>query len=121
MKNEADVKDEVKKVLKSLGAWWFMPVQTGYGVQGIPDFIVCLNGKFLAIETKFGNNKTTAHQEMQMKKIDAANGGAFLINEKNVHNLKAMIAVRNLIEDNYIPRADKLSMQLNESYDDASD
>jgi hypothetical protein len=103
MKNEADVKDEVKKVLKTLGAWWFMPVQTGYGVQGIPDFIVCLNGKFIAIETKFGNNKLTTHQERQLKNIEAAKGGAFVINEKNVRNLPAMIAVRNLLEDNQKP------------------
>lgn len=91
MKNEADVKDEVKKVLKSLGAWWFMPVQTGYGVQGIPDFIVCLNGEFVAIETKFGYNKPTAHQAMQLKKIQEAKGRAFVINEENVKFLEGWL------------------------------
>ena len=91
MKNEADVKSEVKKILKSLGAWWFMPVQTGYGVQGIPDFIVCLNGKFVAIETKYGGNKVTAHQAMQMEKIENASGTALIVDEKNLFNLAARL------------------------------
>jgi hypothetical protein len=68
-----------------------MPVQTGYGVQGVPDFLVCLNGNFVAIETKYGGNKLTAHQTLQMEKIENASGTALLVDEKNVSNLFARL------------------------------
>lgn len=87
IQKEADVKREVKKLLVELGFWYFMPVQTGYGVQGIPDFIVCADGRFVAIETKFGSNPLSAHQEMQRGKIIAAMGDYYVIND---HNLAAL-------------------------------
>lgn len=40
MKNEADVKKAVKKILSSFPAdeiWYFMPPANGYGRSGIPD------------------------------------------------------------------------------------
>lgn len=49
---EGRVKDAVKKVLKELKIWYFMPVSMGMGVVGIPDFICCYKGKFIGIETK---------------------------------------------------------------------
>ncbi|TVR98840.1 MAG: hypothetical protein EA406_05505 [Rhodospirillales bacterium] len=88
MKKEADVKREVKKILDDLGAWWFMPVPVGYGKQGVPDFIVCLNTRFIAIETKYGSNKLTAWQERQIDGIDTAGGWTFVINERNIDGLK---------------------------------
>lgn len=88
MKNEKGVKQEVKKILNRFGAWHYMPVQTGYGVQGIPDFVVCLAGLFVSIETKFGSNKPTAWQEKQGAGIVAAQGVWLVINEKNVNTLE---------------------------------
>lgn len=88
MRNESDVKNAVKKILNDLGAFWFMPVQTGYGVKGVPDFIVCLNGAFIGIETKYGNNTLSMWQKLQGEKI-LNSGGAFLVvNETNVSGLK---------------------------------
>lgn len=61
---EGKVKDQVKKVLKDNGAWFYMPVQNGMGVVGIPDIVGCIPititedmvgqtiGHFVAIETK---------------------------------------------------------------------
>lgn len=91
MQNEADVKKEVKKVLNKLGAWWFMPVPTGYGVKGVPDFIVCLDGKFAGIETKYGKNKLSKWQQLQIEKIKAANGEALVVNENNVAELEELL------------------------------
>lgn len=89
MKNEKDVKAEIKKILILLDAWYFMPVQTGYGVQGIPDFIVCYNGNFIGIEAKFGKNKESAWQAKQGAAIGMAGGGYMVIHDKNVASLQA--------------------------------
>lgn len=91
MKKEADVKKEVKRILNKLGIWYFMPVPTGYGVQGIPDFICCAEGVFIAIETKYGRGKPTKWQEIRLNEIDDAGGFAWVIDETNVGDLEARL------------------------------
>ena len=88
MRNESDVKQRVKQILKELGAWWYMPVPSGYGVQGIPDFIVCYKGLFIAIETKYGKNKCSKWQEIRLNEIDGHNGLAMVINEESVEGFE---------------------------------
>ena len=93
MKKEADVKAEVKKVLNSYGdkVWWFMPVPTGFGVQGVPDFVCSICGRFVAIETKFGRNGLTKWQIKQMEGIIGTGAAHMVINEDNVDSLAAVI------------------------------
>lgn len=93
MAKEKDVKEEVKRVLKTYGGriWWFMPVPTGFGVQGVPDFVCCFAGRFVGIETKFGSNGLTPYQIKQMNDIIEAHGAHMVINEKNVQDLPAII------------------------------
>lgn len=80
---EGKVKDEVKKVLKEFGAWHYMPVQNGMGQVGIPDFICCIGGHFLAIETKapgkLGN--TTPNQERVLQEIRNHGGAAIVVDD----------------------------------------
>jgi len=89
---EKDVKAEVKKLLDRYGAWWYMPVQTGYSRKGVPDFLACLNGHFLAVETKFGNNKPTQHQKNEICDILAADGYALVINERTLYRLEGLLS-----------------------------
>lgn len=93
MKKEADVKAEVKRVLNSYGPkiWWYMPVPTGFGVQGVPDFICSVSGRLVAIETKFGKNGLTKYQIKQMEAITGTGAAHMVINEDNVYALKAII------------------------------
>jgi hypothetical protein len=91
VKRERDVKDAVKKILDQAGAYFFMPVPTGYGRHGIPDFIVCHKGRFIAIETKFGDRKPTKYQELELQKIQIAGGIALVINESNLDTLKKVL------------------------------
>ena len=45
-------KDEIKKYLDSIGAWYFCPYMAGFGKSGVPDIVACIQGKFWAIEVK---------------------------------------------------------------------
>lgn len=101
MKREADVKSAVKELLNSFGArvWWFMPVPTGFGVQGVPDFVVCLDGQFFGIETKFGGNKQTPWQVKQQAAIHKAGGVYFVATEKNIDGLRLTIEAALAMED----------------------
>ena len=94
--SEADVKERVKGVLKSLGpsCWWYMPVQTGYGVRGVPDFILCLHGRFIGIETKDpgGKNELTPLQRRQQAAIVEAQGQYLVVrSESDIHELSKFL------------------------------
>jgi pantoate kinase len=78
---EAIVKTKIKKILKEHGAWYAMPMGTGYGNSGVPDFLVCLNGYFLAVEAKAGKGIPTALQEKNLRDIKAAGGWTLVVNE----------------------------------------
>lgn len=88
---EVKVKKQIRKLLDEAGAYYAMPIGTGYGNSGVPDFLLCHKGKFIAVEAKAGNNKPTALQEMHLTKIRAAGGIALVINETNLHTLKEVL------------------------------
>jgi predicted RecB family endonuclease len=81
-------------LLKARSVYHFFPVASGYGRVGIPDIVACLDGHFLAIECKAGNNKPTALQEAEMAKIRASGGTAIVINEGNMHELQEVLDAR---------------------------
>jgi hypothetical protein len=60
---EADIKNDVKKLLNQyMNVSWFMPAASIYGKSGIADFVCCVSGKYIEIETKAPGKKQTALQ-----------------------------------------------------------
>lgn len=84
---EVKVKKQIRKLLDEYGAYYAMPIGTGYGNSGVPDFLVCFNGYFIGIEAKAGTNKPTALQESHLQRIQDAGGTALVINENNMSQL----------------------------------
>jgi hypothetical protein len=84
MTPERRVKTQVRKVLDKLGAYYVMPVTGGYGNSGAPDFLVCLQGRFIGIECKAGKNTTTPLQEKNLRQVERSGGIALVINDENV-------------------------------------
>jgi pantoate kinase len=84
---EALVKKQIRKILDTTATYYAMPIGTGYGNSGVPDFLCCRNGHFLAIEAKAGKGKTTALQDAHLERIKAAGGTAVVINEQNIKEL----------------------------------
>ena len=85
---EAAVKKQIRKLLDAAGAYYAMPIGTGYGNSGVPDFVICHKGRFIAVEAKAGSNKPTALQELHLARIRAAGGIALVINETNMDTLQ---------------------------------
>ena len=83
---EGRVKDDVKKRLKQHDIWYFCPMQNGFGVVGIPDFICCINGHFLAIETKAPGktNNTTPNQDRVIKESREHWGTVLIIDDVEI-------------------------------------
>lgn len=89
---EAKVKAKIKALLKEHNVYYAMPIGTGYGNSGVPDFLCCVNGRFLAIEAKAGKGRTTALQDKHLDQIEEAGGKALVINETNLDHLESVIA-----------------------------
>ena len=87
MTPEGRVKAKVKAVLASAGAYYVMPVTSGYGSSGAPDFLVCYGGRFVGIECKAGKGKPTGLQIKNLQSIEQAGGQSLIVNEFNVVNL----------------------------------
>lgn len=88
---EAKVKAKIKTILKDRNIYFVMPMGTGYGNSGVPDFICSVSGCFLAIEAKTQSNKPTALQLKNLNLIQKSGGVALVINETNVGELEKYI------------------------------
>lgn len=88
---EKKVKDKVVRLLKAHGVYYFFPATHGYGRSGVPDIVCCVNGRFLGIECKAGNNKPTELQMREMRGIEEAGGRTVVINEHNVDMVNDLV------------------------------
>jgi len=88
---EKQVKTKVVGILKNEGAYYFFPATHGYGRNGVPDIVACVNGHFLAIECKAGRNKPTALQAREIEDIRKAGGTALVANEKNWEQVRDLV------------------------------
>lgn len=88
---EAKVKAKIKKILTENGVYYAMPIGSGYGNSGVPDFLCCVDGRFFAIEAKANGNVPTALQLKHIKAIREAGGSAFVVDETNLGYLEATI------------------------------
>lgn len=80
---EAKVKAAIRRWLKANDVWFCMPIGTGFGTAGVPDFVCCWRGQFLAIEAKAPGKRTntTALQDYQIAAIHAAGGVAVVVDD----------------------------------------
>lgn len=78
--NESDITKSILKYLKTLPHCFFWKEHGGiYGTSGIPDIIVCIDGRFIALEVKTQKGKTTPLQNATIRKIHSSGGFAFVV------------------------------------------
>lgn len=90
MTPEAKVKAKIKEVLKMERVYYAMPIGTGWGNSGVPDFLCCVNGRFLGIEAKANGNKPTELQKKNLMDIELGGGYTAVINE-NASDLQYLV------------------------------
>ena len=89
---EGKVKDQVVRVLKEFGVYYFFPSTHGYGRSGIPDIVCCMNGgKFLAIECKAKGGIPTALQSRELNQILRNNGLALIVTPAEIPLLRLIL------------------------------
>ena len=80
---EGRVKADIRKWMQARNIWFCMPMGTGYGTSGVPDFVCCWGGKFLAIEAKAPGKRTntSALQDRQIEAIHKARGAVLVVDD----------------------------------------
>jgi Holliday junction resolvase len=91
---EGEIKDQVRKILDEMNAYYFFPAANGYGRTGIPDVIACIGGHFVGIECKAGSKQPTALQQRELDNIEKAEGTGLLVNADNIKYLKNNLGIK---------------------------
>lgn len=90
---EGKIKAKVKRLFKAYGAYYHMPVQNGMGEPTL-DFVACLRGYFIAVETKANGQKPTPRQQITMSNMRAVGAFVFLVsNDAELDILEAFLAL----------------------------
>lgn len=74
---------KIKSHLDKCGAYHVKFFANSYTKVGVPDVLVCLNGKFVAIEVKAPNGKPSALQIHNLEQIRDAGGYGLLLYPKD--------------------------------------
>lgn len=104
MTPEGRIKANVNKALKGLEdaypgkIWRFMPVQRGMGKQAL-DYILCVNGQFVSVETKRDEKHDLTPQQQNTKRdIQQSKGIVLVVNGDGTLAVMRQVLVE-LIED----------------------
>lgn len=81
MTPEGRVKAKVNKSLAKVPRLWkFMPVQMGMGIPAL-DYLLCVNGRFIVIETKVKGKTLSPRQEVTKAAMEAARAKVFVVDD----------------------------------------
>lgn len=81
---EKDFQNEVIKFLKQYNVYYIKVWGGGFQKAGIPDLIVCLKGKFLAIELKNETRKTKPTPTIQYRTNKKIRGTSICAKAKRI-------------------------------------
>lgn len=97
MTTEKNFEEKVKKFLKDEHCWFVKYWGGGeFTKAGVPDILVCCNGRFIGVEVKAPNGKPSPLQIYNLKKIDKAGGFAVLLYPNQFHTFKMLVNMINL-------------------------
>ena len=88
--DETRFKEKVALKLKTLKNTWFVKIQQ-LSVSGTPDFLVCLNGVFIALELKTDIGKISKLQEFNLNKIAKCGGVSIVLMPQNYDETMAFL------------------------------
>lgn len=82
MTPEGKIKRSISRLIdRYKGVYVFMPVPSGYGKSSL-DYLLCVDGIFVAIEAKAPGKKPTDRQKKIMEDIKRAGGVVLLIDSE---------------------------------------
>lgn len=86
---EKNLQDKVIELLDRLKIYYINIYGSGYTAKGAPDIIMCVNGEFVALELKVGNNDLSNAQKIHMTRIVRSQGKHYT--PRSIDEVKAII------------------------------
>jgi len=74
IKPEKKLQDKAIEYLKAKGIYHINQFGNGWSAKGVPDLIVCINGRFVAFELKVGENDLQDDQKIHRIRIRRSGG-----------------------------------------------
>lgn len=99
---EKTFENKLKRYFKSQGLYYFKFWGTMYTRAGVPDLIVCVNGRFVGVEVKSEVGKPSEIQLQNIKEIRDNGGYAVVVHPGQYQNLIDLIEA---IQNGYEPKA----------------
>ena len=91
MAQEKNFENRIKTWLDEKGCYFVKQFGCAFTKSGVPDLLCCVNGKFVAIEVKAENGKTSDLQDYNIAKIKKAGGIALVVKPSQFDELKDLI------------------------------
>lgn len=80
MAQEKNFENRIKDFLKRQGCWFVKYWGGGqYTKKGVPDLLVCCNGRFIGIEVKAEKGRASPLQKYNLQMIDKSGGYGILL------------------------------------------
>ena len=92
MAAEKNFENKIKAILKRYGCWYVKYWGGGkFTKDGVPDLIICCNGRFVGCEVKAENGTATEIQKHTLNKIYISGGYAVLLYPKDFEAFTLLI------------------------------
>jgi len=89
---EKNFENRIKKFLKDNGCWCLKYWGGGgFTKAGIPDLLICCNGRFIAVEVKGRGGRATELQTYTLNQINAAGGVGVVLYPESFDEFKQYI------------------------------
>jgi len=94
---EKRFENKIKQWCKANGIWFYKTHGSGYTRSGVPDLILCADGRFIALEVKSANGKPSELQLREIGAIRTAGGMAEIVYPRDWPQLRKQL-------DNFITK-----------------
>jgi hypothetical protein len=92
---EKNFENRVKKFLKEQNCWFLKTWGGGMQRSGIPDLLVCCNGRFVGVELKAPNGHPSDLQMWNVLKIDDSAGFGWVLYPDGFEDFKQFVIYLN--------------------------
>ena len=89
--SESAFQKRVEKFLKQEQVWYLKVWGNGIQRSGIPDLLICCNGRFIGCELKRENGKATELQMYELKQIQRSGGHAMILKPSGFNGFVQLI------------------------------
>lgn len=91
MAEEKNFENKVKRFLSAEGCYFVKQFGCAFTKSGVPDLLICVNGKFVAVELKATKGKPSMLQLINLEQIKKSGGISMILYPNDFDKFKNLI------------------------------